>query len=57
MKKLNKLIATDHIKNKINSEKNRSSFCCVDYSLRDALEGNEDAYYNLFGEFPNDNDW
>lgn len=25
--------------------------------LRDALEADEDAYYNLFGEFPSDEDW
>lgn len=27
------------------------------FTLRDALEGDEYAYYNLFGEFPDENDW
>lgn len=25
--------------------------------LKDALEGDEDAYYNLYGEFPSGDDW
>ena len=28
-----------------------------DFSLRGALEGVEDAYYNLYGEWPDDEDW
>ena len=27
------------------------------YSLRDALDGDEWAYYNLYGELPSDEDW
>ena len=47
----------DNNYNSDKSSKLSNSFYDQPERLKDALEGDEDAYYNLYGEFPSGDDW